>query len=297
MSNKRNVNEILDKATDLLNPYEFKGNLLSNPEVAFSFKPMSVVQLKKVLMHIKDEEEVEKLLDETLKENVQIAGNSCDPMTLYSEDRFWILYNMRLKSRGETLETTFRCRNPKCGQPTVSNIDLTSFSITSGSPKGYDTVQLSERVGLDMDFVRREDIIEFAEWSKVREENSEDKPNIDQDAEGQQVQKESTEDVDEIEKGIDYALGLYALMIQKIILKPESLESPPSHIEPKPIEEITDLSLDDRIKFIERLNEIDYNKIKEWYDANWFGVSLKKKVKCPICQHEEEEVLNLGNFF
>jgi len=292
MTNQRNVNEILDKATDLLNPYEFKGNLLSNPEVVFSFKPMSVVQLKKILMHINDERSVEKILDEILQENVKWdLGGDFDPTCLYSEDRFWILYNMRLKSRGETLETTFKCRNPKCGQPTVANIDLTSFKITSGSPKGYDSIQLSDRVVLDMDFVRRKDIIEFAAWSKVREEVSED----DQEVDDQKGKEFFTENVNEIGKGIDYALGLYALMIQKIILKPESPES--SNTEPKPNEEITNLTIDDKIKFLERLNEIDYNKVKEWYDNNWFGVSLKKKVMCPICQHEEEEVLNLGNFF
>jgi hypothetical protein len=274
-----------------LNVYKFEGNLLSDPEVAFSFVPMNVSQLKKILQHGDDEKKIEAELDEILASNVMVDNKPCDPLELYIEDRFWILFNMRLKSRGETLDTTYKC--PGCSQVIPLPIDLTELEIVEGKGSQLNTnVSLNQHVSLTLDNIRRKDILILDEWHEAREEQKENVPE-----EPEETEDDTTNEVEESQETddnpVDNILSLYGLMIKKIKISPSVSPSE----QPKAPIERSDLSLDEKVMFLNMLNEIDYEKMKEWAEENYFGVKVNIKIKCPVCKETSEEVLNIGNFF
>jgi hypothetical protein len=189
---------------------------------------------------------------------------------------------MRLKSRGEELETTYKCG--KCAQPVMSKVDLTKLSKETAKEGGFEkNIKLNDNVSIFMDHITRQDFLDYTEWTirkeSLRKEN----------------QPSSGNEIDEVEKELDYTLGLYALMLKRITFTPSN--SPSSHIEPQAPELLEDMTLDERLEFLSSINDIDYEKIKVWYNDTHFGVSLTTSIKCPLCQEETEETIQVGNFF
>lgn len=62
-------------------------------------------------------------------------------------------------------------------------------------------------------------------------------------------------------------------------------------------EGIEDIDIKGRMDFLSELPGNEYEKIKEWFENNEFGVDLTMKVKCPHCNKSNTKVLTLNNFF
>lgn len=114
------------KFRDVLNIYSFSCKLPGTGET-IEFKPLTTGQLKKLLTYEGETNPIvqEQAIDEVIEASIVTEG--FDPNSLYLEDRFFLLLQIRKKSKGEILEFTYDCK--KCGSQTLSRVSLDSLPI------------------------------------------------------------------------------------------------------------------------------------------------------------------------
>jgi len=83
------------------------------------------------------------------------------------------------------------------------------------------------------------------------------------------------------EKQIEMMLADIASSILSITT-PDGTENPP---------------VEKKMKFIGDLPSTEYQKLRDWYQNNDFGISLEHQVNCPHCDYKEETQIPLDNFF
>ena len=84
------------------------------------------------------------------------------------------------------------------------------------------------------------------------------------------------------QKQIEMAIINMALSIQSI-QTPDGLDE--------------EIPLEKKIEFLETLPKFEFEKVKEWFSENDFGIDLTVRKKCPHCDYETFEVMPLTNFF
>ena len=84
------------------------------------------------------------------------------------------------------------------------------------------------------------------------------------------------------QKQIEMAIINMALSIQ-------SIQAPDGIDEEIPLEK--------KIEFLENLPKFEFEKIKDWFSENDFGIDLTIRKKCPHCGYETFEAMPLTNFF
>ena len=110
---------------EFLNVYEFSTVLEGSGET-IRFKPLVTKQLKKLFVADAETnpDAGEAILDDLIKECVVNEDFKVDD--LYLLDRISLLFEIRKKSKGETISTTRKCGN--CGLETLFNIDLNNVN-------------------------------------------------------------------------------------------------------------------------------------------------------------------------
>jgi hypothetical protein len=114
------------KFYDRINVYEFSCELPGSDQKVI-FKPVNTGQLKKLLTY---ENETNLLIQEQALDDLLISSvlsEDFDVNELYLEDRFFLLVELRKKTKGEVLEFTLTC--PKCNSQSINRVDLNSMPV------------------------------------------------------------------------------------------------------------------------------------------------------------------------
>ena len=119
-----------------LNAYEFETTLPGSKEV-IKFKPITTGQLKRLLVYENETNPmmVEKALDELITSCIVSKDFSINK--LYLQDRFFLLVEIRRKSKGDTYQFQYKC--PDCESQSIQNINLAELTVT-GIPDDIESV-------------------------------------------------------------------------------------------------------------------------------------------------------------
>jgi hypothetical protein len=114
------------KFYDRINVYEFSCALPGNSQEV-NFKPVNTGQLKKLLTYENETNILiqEQALDDLISSSVLSEDFNIDD--LYLEDRFFLLVELRKKTKGEVLEFSLNC--PQCKSQSLNRIDLDKMPI------------------------------------------------------------------------------------------------------------------------------------------------------------------------
>jgi len=140
------------KFYDRINVYEFSCELPGSGQEV-TFKPVNTGQLKKLLTYEKEKNLLlqEQALDDLISSSVLTEDFNSDD--LYLEDRFFLLVEMRKKTKGEVLEFTLTC--PKCNSQSLNRVDLNSMPIKQLDKEADLTVDLVNDVKVHLRRVKR----------------------------------------------------------------------------------------------------------------------------------------------
>ena len=97
---------------DYLNVFEFK-TFLPGVEEEIIFKPLTIGTIKQIASYSEDEPDagtLTNMFDEIFKKSV--VSENFDPLEIYLQDRYFLILEIRKKTKGETIKYTLTC--PKC---------------------------------------------------------------------------------------------------------------------------------------------------------------------------------------
>lgn len=245
------------KFYDFVNVYEFTCELPGSGEEV-KFKPVSTAQLKKLLTYENEKNFLiqERALDEMISSSVLTEGFNIDD--LYMEDRFYLLIELRKKTKGEVIEFTLKC--PKCNSQFFNRVNLDEMPVNALDPNIDKVVKLNNGIMIHLKHVKRGD------QKSIR-------PNV--------LKRNMTETQQQAEIQTLY----HAVSVDKIVL-------------PDGTEEGENLTIDDKKYLIDNIPTGEYEKIQEKLDEMSFGIDLTYKLKCIQCDYEHETIVPLErNFF
>jgi hypothetical protein len=136
-----------------LNVYTFKCNL-PGIEKEIEFKPITTGELKKLLVYANDDdpERIEDALDNLVKSCVVTEDFNIDD--LYLQDRYYLLFEIRKKTKGETYKFEFKC--PKCNSQNIEIIDLNNLKVVKLRDKeSNNIVKLTDNLSIRMSNIIR----------------------------------------------------------------------------------------------------------------------------------------------
>lgn len=136
-----------------LNNYEFETILPGSGEV-IKFKPMTTGQMKKLLLYegVENSNTLESALDSLISSCV--LTKPFDIKKLYLQDRFYLLVQIRIKTKGETYSFSYKC--PKCGQTSVNAVNIEDLKVTKKLEE-LPLLQISDDLSLRLDHITRGD--------------------------------------------------------------------------------------------------------------------------------------------
>jgi hypothetical protein len=140
------------KFLDRVNVYEFTCKLPGSNQ-SVNFKPVNTGQLKKLLTYENETNLIiqERALDELISSSVLSEDFNIDE--LYLEDRFFLLVELRKKTKGEVLEFTLTC--PKCKSQTLNRVDLTKLPVKAIDPGANKVVKLGNDIKVHLRRIKR----------------------------------------------------------------------------------------------------------------------------------------------
>ena len=119
-----------------LNVYEFDTTLPGSGEVV-KFRPITTGQLKRLLVYENETDPmvIEGALDELISSSV--ISEEFNINKLYLQDRFFLLVELRRKSKGDNYKFQYDC--PKCNSQTMQVIKLSDLPVKK-MPEDIDNV-------------------------------------------------------------------------------------------------------------------------------------------------------------
>lgn len=135
-----------------LNAYEFDTTLPGSGEVV-RFKPITTGQLKRLLVYENENNPtvIEQALDELISSSMVSEG--FDINKLYLQDRFYLLIEIRRKSKGESYQFQYKC--PVCGAQSVQTVKLGEMNVKQ-MPKDIDNiVKLDDKISVRLEHITR----------------------------------------------------------------------------------------------------------------------------------------------
>ena len=135
-----------------LNVYEFDTTLPGSKEVV-KFKPITTGQLKRLLVYENEIDPmiIEKALDELISSCIVTEG--FDINKLYLQDRFFLLVEIRRKSKGDNYQFQYNC--PECNSQSVQNINLTDLEVRGISEDIENTIKIDDNLSVRLFNVTR----------------------------------------------------------------------------------------------------------------------------------------------
>lgn len=140
------------KFYDHVNVYEFRCELPGVQQEVL-FKPVNTGQLKKLLTYENETNLLiqEQALDDLISSSVLSEDFNIDE--LYLEDRFFLLVELRKKTKGEVLEFSLTC--PKCKSQTLNRIDLNDLPVKPLDKEASMTVDLGNKIKVHLRRLKR----------------------------------------------------------------------------------------------------------------------------------------------
>jgi len=145
------------KFYDFINVYEFETELPGSGET-IKFKPVSTGQIKKLLTYENETNYVmqEKALDELISSSVLVDGFDIGEILLH--DRFFLLVELRKKTKGEYLEYQINC--PECNSQSINKINLDTLPVKKLDTNLKTIVDLSKGIRVHLRHLKRQDQID-----------------------------------------------------------------------------------------------------------------------------------------
>jgi hypothetical protein len=292
-----------------LNTFRFD-TLLPGSGEKVTFTPLTTGQIKKILLYQTSDEEadVEEALDEMINECV-VEPENFEIKDLYIQDRFYLLVELRKATRGATYNFQSICTS--CGSQSNQSLNLSDLPVTRLQiPSTNESIvtktqvqieQVKKRLprkgkiteitsqtekieekpivkrldhSLTWDMVRLNDNI-VVRLSLVTRSVQQEVFNIFKLIHGEEV-------VSDTQKSIEMADLLYAMSIKSII---------------SPDGEETDVSLEDKLYFLNNIQQDELEKISNWYEEHDFGIDFSFDCKCVHCGYSERKGISVSNFF
>jgi hypothetical protein len=238
-----------------LNVYEFETTLPGMKQTV-KFKPITTGQLKKLLVYENETDPmmIENALDELMMSSIITEGFSIDD--IYLQDRFFLLVEMRRKSKGDQYKFQYDCN--ECGSQTMQYIDLLKLK-TKELPEDIDNVvKIDDNVSVKVGHTTRRS-------QKLAYESMKKKKGL-----------------SEMQKSTEMSIYTHAYDIKSITV-PEG--------------EITDSNIEEKKFFLEGIPSQGYEKIRDWFTNNDFGVEFKFNIACRGCDKKETIDIPLDDFF
>jgi hypothetical protein len=181
-----------------LNVYRFQ-TVLPGSSKKIILTPITTAQMKQLLSSPEDSDTtLDTLITSCVKEPVDFDIND-----LYLEDRFFLLVELRKKTKGNFYTFTSSC--VKCNSDSIQNIDLSKMKVKKMGKLNY-IIKLDDNISVQMKYFTRG--IQYA------------------------AQQLASVHANEVHKVIESAIYKYALCIEKIILPDkEILPAPDEAIE------------------------------------------------------------------
>lgn len=135
-----------------VNDYKFNCTLPGTGE-KIVFKPITTGQLKSLLIYegADDAFEIEDALDELITGCVVSEDFVIDDQ--YLQDRFFLLLEIRKKSKGETYSFIHRCT--KCNQDIATSINLDDLEVIPINEDRETVFKFNENLSVEMGFITR----------------------------------------------------------------------------------------------------------------------------------------------
>jgi len=154
---KRKRKEVVAKPVKLdfknyLNVYEFKTVLPGSGE-EIKFRPITTGQLKRLLIYENETDPmvIEGALDDLISSC--IINDDFSINNIYLQDRFYLLVEIRKKSKGEKYQFQYQCSD--CDTQTMMNIDLDSLNVDELSEDYDDIVKIDDNISVRLSHITR----------------------------------------------------------------------------------------------------------------------------------------------
>jgi hypothetical protein len=242
------------KFRDYLNVYNFTCELPGTGE-EIEFKPITTGQLKRLLTYENETNPVrqEKAIDELIR--MCIITEGYDPDTMFLEDRFFFLIQIRKKSKGEVLEFTNKCK--ECESQSLIKLSLDDLPTIARNPEENPEVELSSGIKVKLKHVTRK--------------------------EQKQIKQDVFKGLNNTQKSAEMQIYVTALGINSVTT-PEYGEE-------------TELALEDKKYLVENIPTNEFEKLRNWYNDNFFGIDFKTEMKCFHCGYGEEIEIPMDSAF
>jgi len=229
--------------------------VLPGSKMEIKYRPLKTKNMKRFLIVDDNIGSIENAIDDVIQDC--IISEDTKVTDMYLQDRFFLLVELRKKSKGSNYKFTHNC--VKCGSPSLQIIDLNTLKVKE--PEIYEEeIKLNENISIVISLLTREN---QKEATKI----------------AQGLNSRNNESA--VLTLLDGAMITHAMGIKKIIT-PDGPE---------------DLNTTEKIEFINNISPEEYDKIKEWYEEKDFGVEMKHTIVCPHCLAEKEIEVPLDNFF
>lgn len=146
---------------------------------------------------------------------------------------------------------------PKCNNQSLQIVDIEKFPVKKKPEDIKYEIEIDDKVSISLDFFKRQDQIEAEKILLSRT------------------------DIPSDLREVEYGTFVQASAI-KTAKTPEGEETP---------------SMEDKVWFLDNLNEKKYEKITQWYEDNKFGMDLNVKFTCPHCNYVEKSEVDPGDIF
>ena len=136
---------------DYVNVYEFTTTLPGTGEEV-KFKPVTTKEIKKLLVYENETDPtiIETIMDELIESSVLTEDFSLS--NTYLQDRYFLLLELRKKSKGSKYKTNYVCDN--CGSQNLVVIDLDALTIKHRTDDG-EVVKISNGLTLHLKNITR----------------------------------------------------------------------------------------------------------------------------------------------
>jgi len=154
------------KFLDYLNIYEFETVLPGSGETV-KFKPLTTGQLKKLLIYENETNIMvqEDALDELIGSCV--ISENFDIDNLYLQDRFFLLMEIRKKTKGEKFDFTYKC--PKCESQILNSINLDDLKVTKIPEDIDNSLALTDHIGISLRHIKRKDFKTISKYIDIKD--------------------------------------------------------------------------------------------------------------------------------
>jgi len=242
---------------DYLNVFEFSTKLPGSGEI-IRFKPLTMGSLKKLLTFTDEGNSYQtstQIFDEIFSETV--LNEDFDPSELYLQDRFFLLIEIRKKTKGETNQYKVNC--PECNSQSLRQLDFDQIEIQTRKPDIDYVVKLTDDLSVRMRFPQRKHELEiFDLWEDYKKELE---PKV---------------------HDTEMSIFLEAQSIDQIIT-PEGPQK--------------DITIWDKKYLIENIPQPLYMRMDKWLHENRFGPNMEIEIKCSHCDYSIKQNMMALDFF